>query len=168
MQVVKKQTVDTIKKSIKIRTWYGVNVVAEIEIGNLHRAGFRRFILPHPPVVNWLLRQKLSSHAKCQLSALHEIGHLQALPFEILYTALLLGAFIVSDKNSSVWIVLAIVAGSFAAWEISAEIYTIKFADPGYDTFYQGISLIPRTLFWGITVILVITSWVTVLLPELK
>ncbi len=110
-----------IRQSIKVRTWYGVNIVVEVKPGSLHRAGFGRLILPHPPIVNWLLRQNLTNSAKRQLSTLHEVGHLQALPFEILYTLLLLGTFIVNEKDSSVEIVLAIVAGSFAAWEISAE-----------------------------------------------
>jgi len=101
--------------------------------------------------------------AKCQLSALHEIGHLQALPFELLYTLVMLGIFILNDTHITVWTVLIIVAGSFAAWEISAEIYTIKSARPSYGSSYQGISLVPRILFWTITVTLVVASWIAVL-----
>jgi len=154
---------DQSKKTIKLRTWYGANVIAEIKIGSLHRAGFSRAILPHPPVVNWLLRQRLPNNTKCQLSALHEIGHLQALPFELLYTILMLGIFFLNDTRITVWTVLVIVAGSFAAWEISAEIYTIKSARPNYRTCYQGISLVPRILFWTITTTLVVASWIAVL-----
>lgn len=154
---------DQTKQTIKVRTWYGANVVAEIKLGSLHRAGFSRAILPHPPVVNWLLRQSLPNRAKCQLSALHEIGHLQALPFELLYSLLLLGIFILNDTRITVWSVLVIVAGSFAAWEISAEIYTIKSARPSYGSCYHGISLVPRMLFWTITVTLVVASWIAVL-----
>ncbi|HHI94179.1 MAG TPA: hypothetical protein ENK04_11810 [Gammaproteobacteria bacterium] len=146
---------------IKKRTWFFLDAVVEVEPGHFHRAGFGRFLLPHPPVVNWLLRRGLARDAYKKLCSEHEMGHLQALPFEALYSVILVLVMIHNETNDVIgW--LWVVASSFAAWEILAEIHTIRHVQSGYQCLYRDISLIPRSIFWGIALFLVLGGWVYV------
>jgi hypothetical protein len=71
------------KKEITVqnRTWYGVNVTVIIGPTFLHKAGWGSLLIPHPPVVNWLLRKDLMDKARDALCVKHEIGHFETLPF---------------------------------------------------------------------------------------
>jgi len=147
---------------MKKRTWFFLNAVVEVEPGYLHRAGFGRFLLPHPPVVNWLLRRGLSRDAYKKLCSEHEMGHLQALPFEALYSAILILVMMSKDANDVVgW--LWVIVSSFAAWEIFAEVHTIRYVQPGYHHLYRDISLVPRIIFWSVTLLLMFGGWVYIL-----
>lgn len=147
---------------MKKRTWYFLNAVVEIEPGRFHRAGFGKLLIPHPPVVNWLLRRGLTQHAYKTLCTEHEMGHLQALPFEILYSVILILVAITAG-NVDIFGWLWIIVNSFAAWEISAELHVIRFVKPGYAHFYRGISYLPRIVFWATTLSLVAGGWVYIL-----
>lgn len=143
---------------LKKQTWFFLNAVVEIEPGRLHRAGFGNLLLPHPPLANCLLRRGLSKESYKILCTEHEMGHLQALPVEILYSSLLIILMIHNDNDDTLgwlWIVLS----SFAAWEIFAEIHTIRRVSPTYQELYSDASLVPRTIFWIITLALVISGW---------
>lgn len=149
-------------RTIKIRTWYGLNAVAEIEPAHWHRAGFGRFLIPHPPLVNWLLRRGLSVQAYRHLSVWHEIGHLQMFPLEILYGTILLGISIINGHTHPVEVMLVLMS-CFAIWEIFAESYAINRKANCYFAHYKGVSFIPRILFWLTMLTLVISGWVVAL-----
>jgi len=78
--------------------------------------------IPHPSLVNLLIRKGLLPAAKRELSYEHELGYLQMLPFALLATAVLLvrawqtGQFCWS-RLPWLW------AGHYALWEILAEGY---------------------------------------------
>jgi hypothetical protein len=144
---------------MKRRTWFFLNAVVEIEPGRFHRAGFGRLLIPHPPVVNWLLRRGLPKESYKTLCAEHEMGHLQALPFEVLYSAMLV-LVMLNNENESVVGWLWIIASSFSAWEIFAEVHTIRHVQPNYHHLYRDTSLVPRIIFWGISLSLMFGGWV--------
>jgi len=147
---------------MKKRTWFFLNAVVDVEPGRLHRAGFGRFLLPHPPVVNGLLRRGLTRDAYKKLCSEHEMGHLQALPFEILYSVILVLVMMNNETNNVIgW--LWVIASSFAAWEIFAEVHTIRYVQSGYHHLYRDISLIPRIIFWSIALSLMLGGWVYIL-----
>jgi len=144
---------------MKRRTWFFLNAVVRVEPGCFHRAGFGRFLLPHPPVVNWLLRRGLSKDIYKKLCCEHEMGHLQALPLEVLYSIALVLLMMNNESNNIVgwlWVVLS----SFAAWEILAEVHTIRHVKPSYHHLYRNISFIPRIIFWSITLSLMLGGWI--------
>ncbi len=84
------------------------------------------------------------------------------LPVEFFYAVLVLGVSVTNGHNS-IFEVMVIFISCFAAWEISAESYVLKREKKRYILFYQGVSHIPRILFWTITVTLVLVGWVVAL-----
>jgi hypothetical protein len=147
---------------MKRRTWFFLNAVVEIEPGHFHRAGFGRLLLPHPPVANWLLRRGLPTESYKKLCTEHEMGHLQALPFEVLYSAMFVLVMMYNENDGVIgW--LWIVASSFAAWEVFAEAHTIRHVQPSYHQLYRDTSFIPRTIFWSISLSLILSGWVYIL-----
>jgi hypothetical protein len=147
---------------MRVRTWFGADAVIEIQPGGMHRAGFGRWLIPHPPVINWLLRCGLLDTARYRLSVAHELGHLQAFPLELTYAMVLFGIAI--ERGHSGWDVLILVLLScFAAWEIAAEIYALRCEGPFYRMQYRCISLFPRVLFWTAMVSLALSGWIVAL-----
>jgi len=144
---------------MKKRTWFFLTAVVEVNPGHFHRAGFGRFLLPHPPVVNWLLRRGLTKDAYKTLCSEHEMGHLQALPFEILYSVIFVLAMMYNETNVVMGWFWAIIS-SVAAWEIFAEMHTIRYVQPAYQYLYHEISPVPRIIFWSITLSLMFGGWV--------
>jgi hypothetical protein len=84
------------------------------------------------------------------------------LPFEALYSLILM-LIMMNNANDDVmgwgWLIVS----SFASWEIVAEVHTIRHVQPGYRHLYRGVSLVPRMLFWFITLSLVLGGWVYIL-----
>lgn len=81
------------------------------------------------------------------LSIQHEFGHLQTVPFALLYAGMLLSASLIEGTMS--WIKILILAVSTqAAWEIMSEFFT-RFSDiEAYQAGYQGTQYLPRIIFW--------------------
>lgn len=146
------------KKTRTRRTWYGVMATVSIGPGFWHEAGLGSLIIPHPPLVNLLLRQGLSEEARIKLAFAHEFGHLQSAPLYLAYTALLvLWKFVCSSGNLPEIFFLLISA--HATWEIGAEILA-KAADyQQYREYYESVTLIPRLIFWISTITLTMLGW---------
>lgn len=132
------------------RTWFGCMAAVDLAPGFWHRAGFGRWLVPHPPVANWLLRLGLDAAAALELAAAHEFGHLQSLPLVLLYAGGLLGVAAVTASLRTGDTLLCLLS-SFAVWEVFAELYVIWRRGAHYRTYYRGVSPLPRTLFWGLT-----------------
>ena len=140
------------------RTWFGANAVVEVPPGHFHRAGYGRFLIYHPGLVNWLLRIGLPEDARCRLVAAHELGHLQSFPLEMVYAVILFGIAI-SGENSSPGELAIILISCFATWEIFAESYSLIFEHRLYRVSYRDISLLPRTIFWLLAILLSLAGW---------
>jgi hypothetical protein len=152
-----------ITKTIQARTWYSVKSTVKIGPGFLHKAGIGRFLIPHPPVVNWLLRQGLTKDARLTLSFTHEFGHFQTAPLAVLYTAVNFTAIIASGHLNLDRIVLVFIS-THAAWEMMSEIITIMSDVQFYRKSYKRIPILPRIVFWIFTGALATVGWIIVIL----
>jgi len=148
----------------KDRTWYGFEAVIEVRSGFWHKAGFGTFLIPHPPLVNWLLRRGLSRNENEKLSCIHEFGHLQTLPLYLTYTVILVSLLVNNGHDSIIELVLALIS-THAFWEIISESYTILYSGQIYQLYYRNIAVLPRLLFWTIVTFFALSGW-TLLMIE--
>lgn len=140
------------------RIWYGLTATVVIGPGFRHDAGFGWFLIPHPPLANWLLRRG-TGHAEGQtLSFMHEVGHFQTAPLALL----LLGANMAAAGTAGrlTWAVgPLLLVSNHAAWEILAEMAAIVGNRPSYRRCYQGTSKLPRVVFWITAAALSLAGW---------
>jgi len=150
------------KQKIEKRTWYGIKATIIDGPGFLHTAGFGFFLIPHPPVVNWLLRRGLAQNNRRAFIRVHEFEHFQSAPFILIYAFILFAfSFLMDDVGITAVIVLLI--SCQALWEIFAEILTIASDARLYRNAYANVSIIPRIVFWSLAGILTIAGWAIVL-----
>ena len=123
-------------RRIKVQTWYGMGGIGIIGPGFRHKSGVGRLIIPHPAVINWLLRLGLLENSSTALRINHEIGHLQSAPLAVLYTALNFTAIITANRATLSNLIIVFIS-THAAWEIISEILTIVI-DP---QFYHKFSI---------------------------
>ncbi len=147
---------------IKVRTWYGMGGTVIIGSGFLHRSGLGWFLIPHPPLINWLLRQGLLENSRNALRIVHEFGHLQTAPLALLYTAANYTAIISANRANLSNLILVFIS-THAAWEIMAEILTIMSDAQFYHKCYQKVSIIPRAIFWFSAIVLTLLGWIILL-----
>ncbi len=143
---------------VRIRTWYGATAVIEIRNRSFHKAGLGKLLIPHPPLVNWLLRLGMKDESCRRLSILHEFGHLQMLPGILLYS-LGMTVWVYRLEQISFWEIVLVLLGIHAFWEILAELYVRFHAGPLYSLYYREISRFPRMVFWSSMIILTGLSW---------
>ncbi len=146
----------------KVRTWYGMGGTVIIGPGFLHRTGLGWFLIPHPPLVNWLLRRGLLENSRNALRVTHEFGHLQTAPLALLYTAANYTAIIIANRANLSNLILVFIS-THAAWEIMAEILTIMSDAQFYHKCYQKVSIIPRAIFWFSAIVLTLLGWIILL-----
>ncbi|TFG91100.1 MAG: hypothetical protein E4G71_04320 [Candidatus Atribacteria bacterium] len=150
-------------KKIQKKTWYGLNATVIIGPGFIHTSGWGVFLIPHPPIANWLLRLGLTEKNRETLTIIHEFEHLQSALFVLLYAVLL---FVLAFSMTHVGLaeIIFILIGSHAAWEIISEILTYYNDSRLYRRCYEKISLFPRIAFWFIASATAITAWLIGLL----
>lgn len=144
------------------RTWYGLAAYVTLGPGFLHRAGFGRVKIPHPPIANWLLRQGLPTDVKRRLSFVHEFAHLQTAPVALLYLLALLGLFYQQSRTGPVMILGGLVSTQ-AVWELLSESLVLIGSREEYMKSYASISKLPRALFWGACAVLAAAGWLAVI-----
>lgn len=142
--------------------WFGVNATVTIGPCFMHHAGFGKISVPHPPVINWLLRQGLAEDVRYAMNFTHEFGHLQTVPLAVFYTGVMLALASITRHTGLIEISLVLIS-THAAWEIMAEIFTIASDVPLYRKHYEEITVIPRVIFWFFTGTLTITGWIVTL-----
>lgn len=142
----------------RVRTWYGATGRVELHGPFWHLAGVWGIDIPHPPLVNLLIRQGLPVEAKRELSYHHELGHLEMLPFTLLATVALLAQ--ARRTGQLRWSRLPrLWAGHHALWEMLAEGYVMWRSGPRYKALYAGRLHPGLLLFWLGTVALVALTW---------
>lgn len=139
-----------------------MNDMVTIGPGFIHRAGFGIIAVPHPPVVKWILRQKLTVDANEMLSFAHEFGHLQTFPTAVCYTSamFILETMKIHPNVIDIFLILIIIQ---ALWEMTAELLTIAGNIHYYRKSYEKSSVISRLSFWVVSGILTITGWLVIL-----
>lgn len=145
-------------RSLRQPTWFGAVAIIEFGGGRLHSAGFGRVLLPHPPLVNWLLRIGVAPHHARMLEMTHEFGHLQTLPIVLAYLA----ALLISSAASGALTFLGVLGsfvGALSVAEIAAEGYTVLSNRRCYADAYRGVSWIPRILFVGLSLCGLTPGW---------
>lgn len=148
-------------KNVQLRTWYGLNADITIGPGFIHRIGWRNFYIPHPPIVNWLLRQGLNEEDYYTLSISHEFAHFQSAPLALPYTVglIALGA----SEGLSFLSMLILIISTHTVWELLSEVLTILRNRQFYRRCYFGISSVPRRIFWISTSALSLFGWIILL-----
>lgn len=144
-------------KTAHERTWYGVNATVRIGPGFIHRAGWGNFLIPHPPLVNWLLRRELNENDTYTLSVTHEFAHFQSAPLALPYTVGLIA--LAASEGLSFFSMVTIIISTHAAWEILSEILTIIHSRQYYLRCYNGISSVSRRVFWISMSVLALLGW---------
>jgi len=108
--------------------------------------------LPHPPLINLLIRRGLPPEARLRLSYWHEMGHLQALPLA-LAQAVWMWRCQSGSRPRSLWRrLIRLTAGLIAheaAWELAAESYAMAKAGREYRRLYHEHPNPLLALFWG-------------------
>ena len=134
-----------------VRSWYGLAAEIEVENELWHLVRVGRVSLPHPPLVNLLLRRGLPREGRLRLSFLHEFGHLQTLPLALAHAALLLlagGWRGRGIKGTLAALGMAVVAHE-ATWELASETYAAVRAGPAYRRLYRAHpNRVGQGLFW--------------------
>jgi hypothetical protein len=149
-------------KMLTLHTWYGLNATVTIGPGFLHRGGYGKLVIPHPPLINWLLRRGLTPAVRQKLSFVHEFGHLQSAPAALLYTAANFAALLAVGKATVLTVILLLIS-THAAYEIMAEVLTIRDNPQRYYRYYEQVSKIPRAIFWFSMTLLALAGWIIVL-----
>lgn len=136
----------------KVRSWYGLGGEISVENQLWHLVKVGGFPLPHPPLVNWILRAGLPREERLRLSFLHEFGHLQMFPFAFLQAAWFIIFHRKRGTRSGTFlkrIVLGIIAHQ-ALWELSSESYALAKAGSEYREIYRKhFNPLGQFLFWG-------------------
>jgi hypothetical protein len=124
----------------RVRAWYGLPSEIVIDGDSWHLVKVGSVPLPHPPLVNRLIRRGLPPETRLRLSCWHELGHLQTLPLALAQAlwswrrrpALQHMPFL----SRAVWLAAALICHE-AAWELAAEGYVATRTGVGYRRLYR-------------------------------
>jgi len=127
-------------------TWYGLSYrIRYGEWCDLEVAGVP---MPHPSLVNAVIRRGLDQETKRELVISHERGHLETLPFVMPY---LVALFLLRRKSIGAWIVSLV--GLEAFWELLTESYVVASDPKAYRKSYRGSRNPWAKLFWPVAVL---------------
>lgn len=124
----------------RVRAWYGLPGEIVIEGDSWHLVKMGPVPLPHPPLVNRLIRRGLPQEARLRLSYWHELGHLQTLPIALAHAAWQWRRRPDLARESSVSRALrfaVVLIAHEAAWELAAESYGAVRTGPEYRRLYR-------------------------------
>ena len=144
------------------QTWYGLTAQVTTGPGFLHRAGFDGLVIPHPPMVNWLLRLGLSGHLCRNLIFAHEFAHFQTAPVLLAY---ILGIFFLAYTKGGTGMgeIIFLLVSVQAVWEMLSEGLVVLENFAAYRKSYNGIIKLPRVLFCAGGGMLTAAGWAVVL-----
>ena len=144
------------------RVWFGATARVTIGPGFLHKAGFGDVVIPHPAVANGLLRLGLPGHLGRDLIFAHEFAHFQTAPVLFAYIFVII-SLLYAKGRTSIGAILFLLASVQAAWEIMSESFIVHENAALYRRSYDGVTKLPRILFWAAGGILTAAGWVVVL-----
>lgn len=135
----------------RVRAWYGLPGEIVVEGDQWHLVKVGPLPLPHPPVINRVIRRRLPHEDRLRLSYWHELGHLQTLPLALGH-AVCLWRRRRSPRQKSIlsrlgWLAAALI-GQQAAWELASESYVVAKAGQAYRRVHRENPTPLRALFW--------------------
>lgn len=142
-----------------ITAWYGLHgeIIVEDELWHLVRVG--NLSLPHPPLVNLMIRRGLAAKDRLQFSYLHEFGHLQTLPVAAIHASLLLWLARRGNRPTGIKVLAGLLAHE-AVWELASESYVVLRAGWKYRRAYRRRPNRWQGLFWlGMSFLAMIGTW---------
>jgi len=139
------------------KMWGGFQITVKIGPGFLHRAGINRVLIPHPPLVNALLRIGLHARRRDELIFAHQFAHFQTLPLVLLYGLVLIIILFIRGALSVIPVMSLLISGQ-ALWEMLAETAVLINLSTKYHLYYQGIVKSPRIAFWGFSMVFLVAG----------
>ena len=124
----------------RVRTWYGLPVEILIEGDYWHKVRVGAISLPHPPLVNLLIRRGLPREARERLGYWHELGHVQVLPLALAHAVWLRRRGRRTQHRSWAGRLAHLASALIAhevAWELAAESYVAAKTWPEYGQLYR-------------------------------
>jgi hypothetical protein len=110
-----------------MRTWYGLSFDVTLLDSHWCTVGP---LLPHPQLVNGVIRRGLGKEDSVRLMLLHELGHGQSLPAVLLYGGLL--------YSLSLPLVPAVLSLT-VLWELLSEAYVVYREGRNYIAIYRAL-----------------------------
>jgi hypothetical protein len=135
-----------------VRSWYGLRGEIDVEHQLYHLVKVGPIPLPHPPLVNLLLRRGLPRDLRLKLSFLHELGHLQTLPIVVIHLLALLRLEKRRRRKgrSTPKSILGLLLAHEAVWELASEVYALFKSGKEYlDAYKRYPNKLGHLLFWG-------------------
>ncbi|OGB94618.1 MAG: hypothetical protein A2Z31_07505 [candidate division NC10 bacterium RBG_16_65_8] len=134
----------------QVRAWYGLPGEIVVESGHWHLVKVGPLPLPHPPVINRLIRRGLPREEKLRLSYWHELGHLQTLPLALAHAVWLWHG---RSRRPRPWMgrlirLAAALVAHEAAWELASETYVVTKSGPRYRRLHRKYPNPLRPAFW--------------------
>ncbi len=134
------------------RSWYGLPVEIVIEGDYWHWVKAGPVPLPHPPLVNLVVRQGLPRAERLRLSYTHEMGHIQTLPAVLVHVLWLLRRRPRMTSQSLLrrltWLGALLVVHQ-AVWELAAEGYVAARHGLEYYRVHKQHGRRVAALFWA-------------------
>lgn len=133
----------------RIVTWYGLPAIVRRVDDGFCDVALPGLALPHPSLVNGIIRRGLPADARAPLAFLHELGHLQTLPFLALPAAYLWRR----PRRGPLAVVIDLLAVG-AYWELASEGYVVFAALQNYVAALRRSRNMWAILFWPIMIVL--------------
>jgi hypothetical protein len=131
--------VSTENLSRQVRAWYGLPGEIVVEGNYWHLVKVGPLQLPHPPVINRLIRRGLPHEDRRRLSYWHELGHLQTLPLALAHALWLWRGYSRCPGPRIVRLIrlAAALLTHEAGWELASEAYVVTKSVRGYWRLYR-------------------------------
>jgi hypothetical protein len=133
------QTQEVAESLQRVRSWYGLEGEIGVEDELWHLVKVAGIPLPHPPLVNLILRAGLPEDDRLKLSFLHEFGHLQTFPIALLHALGFIWLYFRGGNKPQNLLKIAILGlvAHQATWELASETYALIKARDEYRQIYR-------------------------------
>jgi hypothetical protein len=132
-----------------LTTWYRLPARIVVSDDGLCDIAPLGISMPHPSLINLVLRRGVPDETRSRLFFLHEVGHLQTLPLLLLPLLLLQRKQRTRGKS-----LLLNILGVEAFWELTSETYVVWRTRHEYSAAWNASRNPAMLLFWPLMLIL--------------
>lgn len=133
----------------RLVTWYGLPALIRQADDGLCDIAVAGLALPHPSLVNRIIRRGVPVDVRARLSLLHEFGHVQTMPFLAIPAA-----FLWRRRRQGPLAAPIQLLALGAYWEMASEGYVVLRAWQEYVAALRRSRTIWPVLFWPIMLLL--------------